>query len=457
MSLSLNPWQSEVNAVATAAASSGSPYPVSAMPRSKAHALAKRPPEFEQEVAKLLVRLQGAYAELLRALPGPIESGADLQRATKLDMKICWKVHRVVTAPDALSAAPYVLGPANTESFLKAVQAHGAPEATVRTAERCSEQLRVLIREHAGDRKTFESMVSTWSSSPQERVNQRERKAAFKATSHIFGVAVDTMVICTAIRPSPGDPRRLDKLALGGEFGLRRLRRTSVPLFAKWIHPFDDLTDSDGKPARTPGGEIRSRRRPIGQPSRHDDGLGLLTNFCSVPTPELISTKLADGRYMVELTHDRVGSKAAVDIALGMMIENTPWRYRVDNDAWNICGTIVNKPCQVAVIDLLIERGTYDRIALDGCMTTARLGPASGPQDVEASGRLEDDRQVACLGRGAEVLGFAEVPRYRSMVEWTFEQAGWDIDTFDVYRYRVEYPITLSTVFASYELPVEPS
>lgn len=452
MFFSNNPWQTDAAIFSPAVTGTEIRYPATEMPRPNTRTKDKRTPEFEQDVAKLLGRLREAYAELMRALPGPIDSGADLQRATRLDMKICWKVHRVVTATDALSAAPYVLGPANTETFLRAAEKLGAPPSTVQKAARCSAELLTLIREHAGDRKTFESMVSSWSSSPQEKVSQRERKAAFKAGSHVFGVAVDTTVISTAIRASTHDPRCLDNLVIGGEFGLRRLRRTSVPLFYKWLYPFDAAPD----PADPERPHTICRSIDSGSPIASGAGLELITDFCSRPTPKLISTIQPSGRRIVELAHDRVGSKAAVDIVLGIVLENTPWRYRTADDIWRIFAIEIGKPCQTIVIDTLIERQTYERIGLEGMMTPSRLSPRSTRHDVEVTGTLEDDRRVLRLGRGADVLGLSEVPRYREMIEWTFARAGWDLDQFDVYRYRLEYPITLSTVLVSYDLPDSP-
>ena len=122
-------------------------------------------PQFQQETVRQVSTLRELFAAMVRALPTRVTTASELQRATKLDMKLCWKVFRVIGAPDALAAAQYVPGPANMRDLLRKMGRLGVPDALLRRVEEASEHFEQLVEEHAGDRRTFDSMVSGYAGS----------------------------------------------------------------------------------------------------------------------------------------------------------------------------------------------------------------------------------------------------------------------------------------------------
>ena len=63
---------------------------------------------------------------------------------------------------------------------------------------------------------------------------------------------------------------------------------------------------------------------------------------------------------------------------------------------------------------------------------------------------------VIHLGKGPAVVHSPDVPRLAEMVEYACEQLGWDVNRFDAYRCRVEYPVMSSKVTMRFELPERP-
>ncbi len=82
---------------------------------------------FQAEAVAVLGRLRSALAELLAALPGHVTKTADLRRTLKLDHKLSWKIIRVATTGNPLSAGIHVPTPANFKTLLLAASRRKIP------------------------------------------------------------------------------------------------------------------------------------------------------------------------------------------------------------------------------------------------------------------------------------------------------------------------------------------
>lgn len=398
-------------------------------------------PRFEQETGRHVARMRGLLAALVKSLPSRPSNASEFQRATRLDMKLCWKVFRVITAADGLSGAQYIPGRANMRDLLKTMSRLGAAPALIGQIEQASEAFESLVETHAGDRRAFDSMVSGFGQDQSEKVDLRERKVAFRAASHIWGVQAGAVVMAMIQRPSATDPARLDEIGLRGEFGLNRLRSTRLPLFEQ-SHATHDKH----------GREYSAGRRQ--SLSKAGAGVGLITEFCSGPIEDVVVRQLDDGRVNARLEHLQLGMKARVDMVTGFLLCPGMPRYRgEETHAWSVAH--IAKPCRVAVIDVLQEVGTLPvRPPLRGFMTT-KNSMTSFPEELWTSGQLSEGEPVVRLGVGPDVLAIAEAPRYQELVEWSIRRAGWDPGRFEAWRVRVEYPVTLSSVGVVYEMPPE--
>lgn len=411
------------------------PEPRSTRRRSRAH--------FQQEAVQRVADLRGLFEKLIGCLPAPVSSATALQRATGLDMKLCWKVYRVVSAPDTLAAAQYVPGPANMRSLIETMSRLGAPAELLDKVAAAGEEFDTFVAAHAGDRRTFDSMVSGFAGADNEqKTSQRQRRAAFQATSHIWGVQADALVMAMIQRPSAEDPARLDEIGLRAEYGVRRLRPTPAPLYEQSFSILDrhgrDLTEG--------------RRRPL---SGSQGEIGLIPHFCTDPLPPVEVRQGAGGWANAVLMHTELGIKAAVDLAMGFRLDGLSPRYLgEETHGWAIVH--ITKPFRTVVIDWIVEEGALPAPPRPFGFISTKNTKMAPPEDLWTTAQLTDGEPIRHLGRGAEVLGVSHAPRYAEMVDWAIRSAGWDPARFETWRLRVEYPVTLTSVGLAYEMQPAP-
>lgn len=435
--------------VVPAESGSGNEYLAPTMPRTRAAAAPTAPAsgsdsQFQQETVRLVTPLRETLAAMVRVLASKsrIDTASDLQRATKLDMKLCWKVWRVITAPDGLAAARYIPGPANMRDLLRTMGRLGIPETLLERAADASARFERLVAEHAGDRRTFDSMVRSFAGADGEKEDLRQRRAAFQASSHIWGVQAEAMAMSMILRPSDDDPDRLDEIGIRGEYGVRRLRPTNIPLYEQIYATLD----KEGKEYSA------GRRRPL---SGDGSGVALIREFSTHPLPDVVIREDAAGRSTATLMHSALGMKAAVDLVMGFVLRcGAPRYYGQETHSWSIAH--LTKPFRVAIIDLILEEGTFPRPPRPrGFMTTknSRMVP---PEELWTTDQLSDGETVHHLGRGPDVLATAEVPRYPELIAWAIERAGWNPQRFETWRLRVEYPVVLSSVGLVFDMQHKP-
>ncbi|MBC7772368.1 MAG: hypothetical protein H7210_07735 [Pyrinomonadaceae bacterium] len=419
------------------------PAYLDAMPGTRNAASPVPTPQFQQETVRLVSLLRELLTGLVAALPQSVRTASEFQRATKLDMKLCWKVFRVLSTPDPLSAAQYIPGPGNLRDLLKTMKRLGAPAALIERAAEAAEQFEQLVREHAQDRRTFDSMVSGFAGTEREKVGVRERRAAYQANSYIWGVRSEAMVMTLIQSACEHDPTRIDEIALRSDFGLRRLRPTPMPLFQL------KYATLDANSREYSGG----RRVPL---SGDGSGLGLIPEFCTRPLPEVSVCNDADGRSTATLLHSELGMKAAVDLVTGCVLREGAPRYRgIESFVWATMQ--IGKPCRTAIIDLLVEDGFLPASVVPRGFMTARNHMTPPIHELWTASQFSDGEPIVRLGRGPAALATAEVPRYPELIAWSIRQAGLDPDRFEAWRLRVEYPIALSTVGVVYDIPEMPT
>lgn len=403
--------------------------------RSRAH--------FQREAVQRVADLRGLFRQLIDGLPTPVSSATALQRATGLDMKLCWKVYRVVSAPDTLAAAQYVPGAANMRALIQTMSRLGAPAGLLDSVAAAGEDFDAFVAAHAGDRRTFDSMVSGFAGADNEqKAGQRQRRAAFQAGSHIWGVQADTLLMAMIQRPSADDPTRLDEIGLRAEYGVRRLRPTPAPLYEQSFSILDkhgrDLTEG--------------RRRPL---SGSTGEIGLIPQFCSDPLPPVDVRKGAGGWANAVLMHTELGIKAAVDLAMGFRLDGLSPRYLgEETHGWAIVH--ITKPFRTVVIDWIVEEGTLPAPPRPFGFISTKNTKMASPEDLWTTAQLTGGEPVRHMGRGPEVLGVSHAPRYAEMVDWAIRGAGWKPARFETWRLRVEYPMTLTSVGLAYEMQAAP-
>jgi len=401
---------------------------------------------FESESIAVLGRLRGALAELLAALPGSVTKTADLRHALKLDHKLSWKVIKIATTGNPLSVGIHVPSPTNFRTLLKAAAKRKVPATRIKAVARAAEAFEELVRNHAGDRTTFDSMVIAYGDDAGA-VSLTHRRTAFRVNSLIWGVQATTQLKCGILRPGD-DPGKLDVATLNGFLHLRQLRPSARLIVSRVRN-----TDDDGNVLQAAAREALDPRAE----STH--GLALLRNFCSKPLPEFRAVEADAGFIYGELIGAGVGNKGAITCIEGNVARSVISRYRGEHSWANQLCVGVHVPCETLVLDLFVQEGTYDPDIVKP--EVAVYGEQSGGPPYPARSRgcdpLPTGETVEYLGMGPSVLHVADVPRYVEMARYVFDRLKWDGEQFHVYRCRVAYPIIPTTVVMRFDLPEAPT
>jgi hypothetical protein len=389
---------------------------------------------FEVEARTALGQVRRAFGRLVESLPAPIRRAADLQRSLGVGKVLGWQVFRVWSAPDPLLVAPYIPSPAVLRRVLKAGAARGVPHAVIEDVAAACEAFESLIQHHAGDRGAFESMVAGLTQAPAQ-TTIRDRRAAFRASSRLWGVFAQAQIGCAIY--NPGKDRTQSAMVMGF-VGVQQLRpgvRLKVSTRSCARDDPEDEAAHGGVPVEPPIADEG--------PVADEGGMDLLGEFCTRPAPSFVTSELAPGVLETNLEFSGVGRSSAVTYFLRRLVPqwSSPGEGRYGISA------VSRVPSEVLCLDMLVPVGWTDP-------ATAEAGVYGNLYDVERGARRERSDRLPIsetteyLGGSIESLHTPEFGRYREMIESVLRDLGWSDLRFDVYRCRVHYPILHACVAA---------
>ena len=383
--------------------------------------------EFSDAAATRLRAAQAALMDMLASAGVGGTRPTELARQLKLDKTLAWRVARFIEEPDPLRAARHFPGGGGVEIVLRAAERHGVDGDRVDAVRLADRALRDFVRQHAGDRRSFDAMLARGRRDP--RVESDERRDFFRAGSVMWGVRAQAQVLALILRPSDSVDGMLDVLQVGGLVGLERLR-PDLPWIVRRFRVSSD--------AEREGHAVH--RAPLDPAHVTPGGMPLIPQFCSRPLPELRRFEGPDGWAYDELVPGPVGREGLVTCVSGECYHAAvPFRWSQDNTA----GTyrlIVRTPVQHVLFDLYLHE------------TLAHWGEPS----VRIDSLLEDrPRTEMSAGNGAPILAPSPAarlgtpprvpsPRYAdhgNLLRWAVERAAWGrLGEFRGYRAEFEYP-----------------
>lgn len=386
--------------------------------------------------------VQSAFLEMFERAGLGGSRAADVARTLNLDKTLAWKLMRCADDQDPRSAFKHLPGPGGVEIAIRAAGKHGVAEETLETVRRATEELRVFVRRHAGDRRTFEAMLA--GTQPDPETEAEERKAYYQAGSAIWGVRAQAQILTLALKPSDTIEGRVDVVQVSGFVGLERLR-PDLPWVLRRLRVHED----DGSLAQS---FKREPLDPSGAPHGADSKqpLALMPRFCTEPLPEIQQHVGASGWLYDELAPGSVGKRGAVTVISGERYhgalplarssENTEGRYVLT----------VRTPVEVVQFDLLL----HPDLAHFRWPTVRVVGNLEEQLSArDRSGRelfpvRPADSVSPGVSRGPGVGAF-----YRDLMSDAFERAGWgDLAGYRAFRAEVEYPPAPCEVVMTSEL-----
>ena len=214
--------------------------------------------------------------------------------------------------------------PGHLNTFFRAAAKYGVPVALIDAASRAAADVEDVISKHAGDRATFDSMVSSLvDGGARTRLTFATGRLAFRGQRHICGVYAKTQLCCRVIQPS-GDGSLVDVVKVEGYLKLRQIRH-GAPLVVS-----HDLTVDDD------GTVLQTEREPLDPDGVGEHGVALLRQFCSRPLPTFETAAVEGGFVRGQLRSNGLGDVAAITCLVGNVTRAVP-RYRSEHNTHGHC------------------------------------------------------------------------------------------------------------------------
>jgi hypothetical protein len=401
---------------------------------------------FHTEAASVMRRLRTALTEVIAGIPGQVETATDLERALGVRKTIAWRIFRIARSPEPLAEWNKLPGQSAMKGFFKAAAKVGVPKRHIDSALAAFNEYGQVIKTHAGDRATFDAMISGLSGSEESPVDEQNRRATFLGNSHILGVQARTRLSCAMLVPCTPDGERADAVTIRGFVDLRWLRAEHSPVLlsragvvdledSKCVHDFDSLQ--------------------IGSSESGQPGEGLIKEFCSQPLPKLHATKGIDGVVKTMLVSDHVGNRSMCTCIAASVYRGVGKLFYTKQDPTNSWAALVRLPVQVLVHDVLMHEMYVASEPTIEVYADHQACEGNVPIS-DTSVRLPQKVTARYLGNAADVLETRDVPRYPEMAEYVAGKLRIDLHSLRVYRCRIEYPFMPSSVVMRFEAPEKP-
>jgi hypothetical protein len=398
---------------------------------------------FDVDAAQVLGALRTSIANVL-ATAGGVRKPADLQKSFKLDWTLSWQLFQIAGTRGgeggAISRGANVPSRTSLKKFLEAAKNQGIEAAKVDRVWTDYERFEKLVDLHAGDRNSFNSMVSAAGSIDEEweATNAQHVRNAYRSMSHITGMQARAKVMCGIYNASPDKADCWDVNMLVGYVGLRMLRTVpTVQVFRMRV------IESDRRNV--------VHREPLGL---SDAGNGyLLEEFATSPLPSFKMKELDAGWLVSELENPDVGNLGACTMPFGVVYRHLPVLGNLQPpNKVERSDVVIDKPVEVIISDVMFKPEI-----MQGLKPTPEVFLGNNHADSQSlPGDLIPvlgNHRIEFLGKGPEVLATPDVPNYPEMARAAGAKLGWDLSEHEVWRIRIEYPVYQATVRMKWELP----
>ncbi|HNQ21765.1 MAG TPA: hypothetical protein PKK06_01580 [Phycisphaerae bacterium] len=405
------------------------------------------PPEtsFEERTSAVMQRVRSALGDLLTRLTStPNSRAGDLVDVLPIDPRLAWKLVKIVQKEHPLDAVRYVPGPRGISLLLSAAARRPGLAPSVRSAKDAFKQFTELVQREAGDRKSFDMMVTGHIRARHEDADLEHRRGLFTHGSYVWGVQARAQIHTFLIQPS-GDGAHLDAVIVRGFVSLRRIRPD-----IRWrITRFYTIDDTGHV-------ETQFTREPLDPLAGPPDGAApLLRPYCSQPLPDVRREIGPQGVIEDVLGESDVGNMQAVTCLTGEVIRRAEPCHPDERHACLGTKTPLRTPCETVVMDVFLRRDFFGRVAPVARLVSDVHKELLGAVYREAD-HLPFHHEVAFLGAGTLSVRLREMPRYAEMIQHCFDQVGWDSQGFDCYRVQMQFPPCPAALLMDCTLPPRP-
>lgn len=368
---------------------------------------------FLLESERSLHALRGAMRRLLEGAPVRVRRAADLQRGLRVRAPLAWQVFRLARSEDVLGAVAFVPLADAMGKVLDAAERGGFSARAIGSVRDAYEKFEAVVARHAGNRATFEAMLSEGGGN--EVLDLKTRRAAFRASAQLWGIQARLTYRCMIMGIEDSEPALLSAI-IQGSIGLRTLRAgRSLPVCRRTI----TLTRSDKDEEFIP----------------ESTGPWLLEDFCSAELPR-ISTKRRGSVAHDFIEFSGVGLTAETDVFIATKLSGG--MKATDEDAG--VTSMIRVPTDDYVANMLVPVGVVDTASaatrIFGC-----LEDVSAAETAHSDYLLHPARPAEYLGRSLDALMCPEFPRCPELIRFVLRELGRGREEFDIFRCHIRFPM----------------
>jgi len=392
--------------------------------------LAPSSSSFVKEAVVIVNRLRAALNSMFRHIPEGIRNSYDVHRYFDVDTKLSWQIFKILGAEDELSLAQHIPATASIKKLLQAAAKRGVEGAIIQEVQLAYEDFGLLVKTHAGNRSRFDSMIrGLCVDRSTEYTDLRHRKAIFNGYSHFYGAQVDTYSVTFIVHPG-SRPGLYNYAHIRWKSGICRLRADA------------DIVLDTVKFTQSPNDRDFHVRSTFEAEPAEQFGTGILPQFSTMPLPQLSMERKADGRTVTKLAGDSVGLKSTVNMAFGHIWRDTPIQTWFNTNRHGFGTAIkIHYPTSLFIIDAIVHKSMTDKLE-EHYQTYGHVSLQDDFGDVIQNNiKLPMRQEISRLRRTAEYAHIQEVPTYSDMLRYSFDRMQWQMNEFDVYRLRIEYPL----------------
>ncbi len=369
---------------------------------------------FVTECRIALESLQLDVATLIASSPQPVQRATDLQASLSIRAPLAWQMFRLANAEAPMETVLHIPLADAMEKVLEAAHRRGFCQGAIRATATSYAKFNEMVALHAGDRATFDGMVSGLITGASEQIDLKVRRAAFRANSQLWGMRAQTTYRCL-IGAWDTAPDSAPSVIIQGTRKVRALRpNQSLPICRRTV----TVTSYGDSVDRTPS----------------STNAEILRDFCSPELPRIVS-KIKGSVAHDFLTFNAVGLTAELDVFV-----STRLRSGMNSSEPEMGVTsMVRLPSEEFIADLLVPAGVMDpktaRLRVCGCLedvSAAETGPAEYV--------VPSDHQVEYLGRNIAALQTETIPFCADMIRYILRDTGQNRAEFDIFRCRIPYP-----------------
>ncbi len=381
---------------------------------------------FADEAKAAVHGLRRAFADLLFAMEADPDGPQDISRRFGLDKTLTWRIARVIREEDAWEALHHIPRRPSVGLFLEAMKKAGAKQELVDDVWGALSRFEQFVEIHSGDRDTLEMMASSKSRKSSAKRIEGFRKTAYDANSAIWGIRAKAQVNTHILMP--GDNEGM--LTIGTVCGLVDFRR----LRANTPWAIASITAWDGHEVNNVSGEIF---QPIDKSVKKHEA-PLLREFCSQPLPDMRVIEQPKGIFRYMLAEGPVGNTAAATVFLGYLQQNAVPSTRVYAEEIGEHGAYLSTPVEEFIHDIFIHRE----------LDFAKSPVAAVYSQLPGGPLYPSYREAATMPLPQDVIDFGcppemttpEIHAYRDMISTATHRAGFPLEDFHAYRYRLRFP-----------------